>query len=544
MLFNSPEFIVFLLIVYSLYLVLPFRLQNYMVLFASYIFYGWWDTRFLFLIVISTCVDFWVGLTMENGRLSREQRLLPSIYLFIFAVLLLGINPSGQWSVADAKVDVFNHIQWWSVGLSVLGTLAFLAVAYAAYSILINLEENKRRTACVSISITTQIGLLGFFKYFNFFIDSLHAALAAGGIDATTWHLNIVLPVGISFYTFQSLSYTIDIYRKQAKPTDRFFDFAMFVAYFPQLQAGPIERARHLLPQFSNPRHLNLDQTTRGLFLIVFGFFKKVGIADGVAPIVDQVFGSSGRITWIDVIAGSVFFAVQIYCDFSGYTDIARGISKLLGIDLMVNFNQPYFSTNPQEFWRRWHISLSSWLRDYLYVPLGGNHGNLAFVCRNLMLTMVIGGLWHGAAWNFVLWGFYQGALLCGYRIWREYKPNKSAFWENPIARVILMGIFFAIVCYGWLLFRAQSFSQIAQFTSLLIHDFGNLDYGAGLPRLSSLLGIMLLAVVEVAQYWSNDSRYYRSLIVPARGFLVASMIAITFIGMSNEPAQFIYFQF
>ena len=236
------------------------------------------------------------------------------------------------------------------------------------------------------------------------------------GIEGHQLHLNIVLPVGVSFYTFQSLSYTIDIYRKQFKPTDRFFDFALFVAYFPQLQAGPIERGRQLIPQLSRPRLLNIDQISRGMYLIVLGFFKKIAIADGVAPIVDQVFGSNGRVSWIDVIVGAVLFAVQIYCDFSGYTDIARGLSKMFGIDLMVNFNQPYFATNPQDFWRRWHISLSTWLRDYLYVPLGGNRGGLLFVCRNLMITMLLGGLWHGAAWNFVLWGFYQGALLCTYR--------------------------------------------------------------------------------------------------------------------------------
>jgi hypothetical protein len=210
------------------------------------------------------------------------------------------------------------------------------------------------------VSLVTQLGLLGIFKYFNFFAESLSVALNSIGIQTSSLHLNIVLPVGISFYTFQSLSYTIDIYRRQFKPTDRFSDFALFVAYFPQLQAGPIERARHLIPQLAKPRQITIDQTSRGLYLIILGFFKKIAIADGVSPVVDQIFSSSGRVTWIDVIVGTVLFAVQIYCDFSGYTDIARGISKLLGINLIVNFDQPYFATNPQDFWRRWHISLSS----------------------------------------------------------------------------------------------------------------------------------------------------------------------------------------
>jgi D-alanyl-lipoteichoic acid acyltransferase DltB (MBOAT superfamily) len=269
-----------------------------------------------------------------------------------------------------------------------------------------------------------------------------------------------------------------------------------------------------------------------------------VGIADGVAPVVDQVFNSTGRITWIDVVLGATYFAVQIYCDFSGYTDIARGLSKLLGINLMVNFNLPYFARNPQEFWRRWHISLSTWLRDYLFIPLGGNHGNLYFVCRNLMITMVIGGLWHGAAWNFVLWGFYQGSLLCIHRIWRELRPGKPQASKYSIAQFASIFVFFIFTCYGWLLFRAQSIGQIAHFSNLLLSDFGNFDYGAGAPRLSSIFGIILLVLMELAQYSTESPCYYRTLARPLRGFLVASMIVVILMGMSNEPAQFIYFQF
>jgi alginate O-acetyltransferase complex protein AlgI len=414
------------------------------------------------------------------------------------------------------------------------------------------LDEPKRRICCLMVSLITQLGLLGIFKYFNFFAESLAVALNGIGIQSNGLHLNIVLPVGISFYTFQSLSYTIDIYRRQFKPTDRFSDFALFVAYFPQLQAGPIERARHLIPQLSKPRLITIDQTSRGLYLIILGFFKKIAIADGVSPIVDQIFGSSGRVTWIDVVVGTVLFAVQIYCDFSGYTDIARGISKLLGINLIVNFDQPYFATNPQDFWRRWHISLSTWLRDYLYVPLGGNHGNLAFVCRNLLITMLLGGLWHGAAWNFVLWGLYQGSVLCIYRIWRQYRSQDrpglldgvQQGLKHAICHLTANAAFFVVTCYGWLLFRAHSLAQITDFSYLLVADFGHLDYGGGTPRLSSLLGMSLLLLMEIAQYRKGDPCYYRCIPVPVRGFLIAAMIAITMMGMSNEPAQFIYFQF
>jgi D-alanyl-lipoteichoic acid acyltransferase DltB (MBOAT superfamily) len=289
------------------------------------------------------------------------------------------------------------------------------------------------------------------------------------------------------------------------------------------------------------------------LYLIVLGFFKKVAIADGVSPVVDQIFATSGQVSWIDVVIGTVLFAVQIYCDFSGYTDIARGISKLFGINLVVNFNQPYFATNPQDFWRRWHISLSSWLRDYLYVPLGGNRGSLAFVCRNLMITMILGGLWHGAAWNFVLWGFYQGLTLCIYRIWIEQtnrrspvqrSPQPQAEERRPLRHLIAMAGFFVVICYGWLLFRAHSLAQIVKFSSLLVTDFGNLSYGAGMPRLSALLGISLLLAMEVTQYWKADTHFYQRFPVAFRGFLIAAMIVVTLTGLSNEPAQFIYFQF
>jgi alginate O-acetyltransferase complex protein AlgI len=553
MLFNSPEFVVFFLLVYCLYLGLTFRFQNYMLLIVSYVFYGWWDTRFLFLVALSTTIDFWVGLMIENGRLQFRQWLVPALYFVISAVVFLGLDwkglpPLGMGSPDPGKLLVATMIGW-----SLAGSVAFLAFISIVFSILSKVDdERSRRILCLMVSLVTQLGLLGVFKYFNFFAESLSTALNEIGIETNSLHLNIVLPVGISFYTFQSLSYTIDIYRRQFKPTDRFADFALFVAYFPQLQAGPIERGRHLIPQLASPRKITIDQTSRGLYLVVLGFFKKIAIADGVSPVVDQIFNSSGRVAWIDVVAAAALFAIQIYCDFSGYTDIARGISKMLGINLIVNFDQPYFATNPQDFWRRWHISLSTWLRDYLYVPLGGSHGSLAFVCRNLMVTMLLGGLWHGAAWNFVLWGLYQGAALCIYRVWREYAGKRETAPETKIElfrtrivrRLLATAGFLAVVCYGWLLFRARSFTQIIDFTSLLVTDFGDLDYGARAPRLSAIFGMALLFAVELIQYWKTDPCFYKRLPVSIRGFLIAAMIAITLMGMSNEPAQFIYFQF
>jgi alginate O-acetyltransferase complex protein AlgI len=550
MLFNSPEFVAFCFLVYILYVGLPFRIQNYMLLVVSYIFYGWWDCRFLFLVALSTTVDFWVGLMIERGRLQPREWLLPALFLVVSAVAFLGLEPTAFLTALHGEpLDLGTLIKVPQIRWSFVGILIFITLVTFLFWFFSNMGEPARRAYCLMVSLVTQLGLLGVFKYFNFFVESLEAGLETLGIHSSSLHLNIVLPVGVSFYTFQSLSYTIDIYRRVFKPTDRFFDFALFVAYFPQLQAGPIERARQLLPQLAIPRLITLDSTSRGLYLIVLGFFKKVAIADGVSPIVDQIFATSGQVSWIDVIVGSVLFAIQIYCDFSGYTDIARGVSKLFGIDLVLNFNQPYFATNPQDFWRRWHISLSTWLRDYLYVPLGGNRGNLAFVCRNLMITMVLGGLWHGAAWNFVLWGFYQGMILSIYRIWTDLRnarqsPAPQTGLQQLFYHVALTVVFFAITCYGWLLFRAHSLAQIEKFSSLLLTDFGDLNYGAGSPRLSALLGIGLLLPLEVMQHWKADPYFYRQLPTPFRGLLIAAMIVITLIGMSNEPAQFIYFQF
>jgi alginate O-acetyltransferase complex protein AlgI len=543
MLFNSVEFFVFLALVYAAYRVLPFRAQNIMLLVASYVFYGWWDMRFLFLMAFSTTIDFWAGLTMHRGRLATRDKVVPAVFISAAALLFLGMN-AGEIFPGQARAEGIDGL----VRTDLLPLIAGgLAAGFTTLSLLgrwlTTLAEVQRRKACLIISVVTQLTVLGFFKYYNFFVDSMIAALGSGGVEASSWSLDIILPVGISFYTFQSISYAIDIYRREITPTRRFFDFALFVAFFPQLVAGPIERAKHLLPQISMPRHITFDESARGVFLIVVGLFKKVAVADGVAPIVDQIFGSGGFVSWIDVVIGTLLFAIQIYCDFSGYSDIARGVSKLFGVDLMINFNLPYFARGPSDFWRRWHISLSTWLKDYLYIPLGGNRGSSWFTGRNLMITMVLGGLWHGAAWNYVLWGFYQGTLLCIARFWGEWRP-KPAHPTGTVRNAASIAFFFIFVCYGWLLFRAHSFEQIVQFTGILFTDFGNLDYGGGIPRISALLGIPLLAAMELYQYLTNDRQFERRLVVPVRAALIAVMLTITLMGTSNEPAQFIYFQF
>lgn len=554
MTFNSIEFLLFLPLVLGLYYLTGHKLQNRMLLVASYFFYGWWDVRFLFLIVISTVIDFVCGLMIARGHVPLKERLLASLYACTAAFFFMTI-PWSEASLFSNSIPFFNFSEFVNVlgtkadWFPLLATAGVAVVFNLAYPLLKGLSENGRRKAFLWTSVTANLSILGFFKYFNFFAESLENATASLGMDASMLRLDIILPVGISFYTFQTMSYAIDIYRRQLEPTDRFLDFALFVSYFPQLVAGPIERASELLPRILKPRTINYEQITQGAFLVLWGLFKKVAIADGVAGAVDSIYLSTGDVTWADVVLGTVLFAVQIYCDFSGYTDIARGVSKLMGIDLMLNFNQPYFSTNPSEFWRRWHISLSSWLRDYLYIPLGGNRGGKLLTYRNLMITMVLGGLWHGAAWNYVLWGFYQGGILCAHLILfgkaRKAAAETGASRTLAVLKQIALTVsFFGVTCYGWLLFRAISLDQVLAFTSTLIFDFGELALTIKKPTLAAVAGLPVLILYEFAQYRAKDAECYERLVRPARGFLYASVLFLTCMGMSNDPAQFIYFQF
>lgn len=540
MLFNSLEFLIFLPIVYTVYRFSTFKVQNYVLLISSYIFYGWWDWRFLFLLIFSTSIDFWTGLVLDRGRLRRREMILPATSLSLAAVLLLGLNTSemfhrlgGGGEGAPLVTPMMPYV--------LVGVPAFLVLVAIVYRVLTSRPEETRRRACVIVSIATQLTILGFFKYFDFFADSLSEALGDIGLELPRQDFDIVLPVGISFYTFQSMSYAIDIYRRELRPTDRFLDFAVFVSFFPQLVAGPIERARSLLPQMSAPRTIGTDQVRRGLFLILFGMFKKVAIADGIAGTADTAYAIADP-SWATIVLGTAAFAIQIYADFSGYSDIARGVAKLFGVELMRNFNQPYFARSPRDFWTRWHISLSTWLADYLYKPLGGNRGSLAFTCRNLMLTMMLGGLWHGAAWNYVLWGTYHGCILSLHRT-LVYRFGQA---RDNLAQAFLKTAGFGMVTlYGWLLFRARSWPQIETYTATLFTGSGGLSFAASRPGFSAAFGFGLLAIWEIAQYRAGgDPKFYRALPSPLVGFAVAAMIFLTLMGTSNEPAQFIYFQF
>jgi len=476
LLFTDLTFWGFFAIVALLYVALPHRAQNRMLLVASYVFYGAWDWRFLSLILASTITDYIIGLRLEAEADPRRRRLF------------------------------------------------------------------------LNLSLAVNLGLLGVFKYLGFFADSFQALLATIGYQADPFTLSIILPVGISFYTFQTLSYTIDLYRREIRAERDFLDFALFVAFFPQLVAGPIERAKNLLPNIQNPRTLSWDHLRRGAVLCLLGLIKKVVIADGIAPFVDSVFASSNP-TQIDIMLAIWLFAIQIYCDFSGYTDIARGVAKMLGFNLMRNFAQPYFAANPQEFWRRWHISLSTWLRDYLYFSLGGNRGGRLRTARNLIATMLLGGLWHGAAWNFIAWGAYHGGLLAVHRAISRRRAGSGEGQARSILRwfwrLLRIAVFFQIVSYGWLLFRANSLDQINDMTQRLLGLTSTpMQLSVDLPAFATLLGIFGLVLWDSAVERSGDVQFYRKWPAALRALLYAGMIYFFAFGGTTQSTAFIYFAF
>jgi D-alanyl-lipoteichoic acid acyltransferase DltB (MBOAT superfamily) len=478
MLFNSQVFLIFFVVIYALYLLSQKRvkLQNTLLLVASYIFYGYWDWRFLSLIALSTFIDFYIGKSLGAVE-------------------------------GDTPADL------------------------------------KRRKILLFCSVGANLGILGFFKYFNFFTDSFAEMLNLFGLQADPITLNIILPVGISFYTFQTMSYTIDIYRNQLKPTQSLLDFAVFVSFFPQLVAGPIERAVNLLPQVEQPRRITMEHFNAGLFLILWGYFKKVVIADNTGEIANLIFNNYTTYSGFDLVIGVLAFAIQIYGDFSGYSDIARGISRLMGFELMINFRLPYFALNPTDFWQRWHISLSTWLKDYLYIPLGGNRKGDFATYRNLFLTMLLGGLWHGASWNFVIWGAFHGLILILYRKF-EKRPAHADPWGGEHSYLVVvakMALMFVLTLLGWLFFRASTAHQIGY---MLTHISLVLS-PEGLTLASSLLFFSLpLLVVQVFQYITRDLLILPKLPALARVPVYSFLLIWALIFGTTESAQFIYFQF
>ena len=470
--FNSIEFVAFLVIVLLVYYQLDHRRQNWFLLVASYVFYGWWDARYLALIVISTAVDYVVGLQLYQTKLERTRKL---------------------WLL---------------------------------------------------LSVLTNLGMLFTFKYFNWFADGLIALLAdfglSSGVDSVFFRFT--LPIGISFYTFQSMSYTIDIYRRKFTPVRSPLDFAVFVAFFPQLVAGPIERAAQLLPQVVRPRKISGLDLKAGCWLLLFGFFKKVVVADNMGRIASTGFDHGGNIQGWDVIIGVWAFAWQIYGDFSGYSDIARGVSRLLGFNLMLNFRMPYFAANPREFWSRWHISLSSWLRDYLYHPLGGNRFGTFKTYRNLSLTMLLGGLWHGAAWNFVAWGVYQGALLVFHRalLGRSSREKREASANWTPGRILRVALFFQAVCFGWVLFRVNALSDVVLLWDRMMIGGGSLFW----PAVYTFLLAAPVLILDWGFEKTGDELVVHRWPLPFR-VLTYTVLCTGILALGvRDGIEFIYFQF
>ncbi len=472
MLFDSPVFFVFLLIVVIAYWRLGWRAQNVLLVAASYFFYGWWDWRFLGLILVSTVVDF------------------------------------------------------------------FCALSIAA-------SDNKlRRKSLLTLSIALNLGFLGFFKYFNFFTDSLSHALTAIGIPVNVTLLRILLPPGISFYTFQALAYIVDVYFGRLKPARSLLDYALFINFFPHLIAGPIQRPSHLLPQVQSPRTFNPQQFNDGVLLILSGLFRKCVIADNCALLANAAFnGKMGEPTLPIVALGTYAFAWQIYGDFSGYSDIARGAAQLMGFEFMVNFRQPYLASSLQDFWRRWHISLSTWLRDYLYIPLGGSRDGESRTYRNLMITMLLGGLWHGANWTFVIWGGIHGLGQCIQRAMRTGSAGAGSASQPSFLRIWMRRIvIFHIVCLAWIFFRAQSVTDALTF-------IGGLRVPAWSPEFITafkLLAIFTLPLflLDLLLEARNEDFLFQKTTPPMQWAYASALVLIVALFSANQISAFIYFQF
>ena len=396
-----------------------------------------------------------------------------SVAFFQFLVtllVLLAVLPK-RWRKPFLLAASYYFYAYWDYRFTLL-ILTSTVVDYFIGPAIYRSQDGRRKRLLLLASVCVNLGLLGFFKYYNFFVDSASAVLSEWGLGIS--NLEIILPVGISFYTFQTMSYTLDIYRGKLKPARSFSDFALFVAFFPQLVAGPIVRAADFLPQLEHRVHIRGANLWAGTQIFLIGLFKKLMIADSVAPFVDAVHEYPGyyspMTTWLCVLA----YSLQIYCDFSGYSDMATGCARMMGYEFQRNFNMPYLSATITEFWRRWHISLSSWLRDYLYISLGGNRKGHLRTYTNLLTAMILGGLWHGASWNFVIWGTLHGAVLALHKAWTGMP--KPAFWNSGLIRVLGVASTFMFVSLVWVLFRAQDTQTMeAVYRKLLFLD----AYGA-----------------------------------------------------------------
>ena len=473
------------------------------------------------------------------------------IFLVFFAVVYAAYRAlphRGQnWLLLVSSYVFYGWWDWRFAGL--LAATSFFSWGSGLAIARCRERGNARGAWWTSFAnIALNLGILGFFKYWNFFADSFATLFGHFGLGLEPRLLGIVLPVGISFYTFQALSYSIDVYRGQLEPTRDWVDFFAFVAFFPQLVAGPIERAGHLLPQMANPRTVTGEKVRTGAWLAVWGLFKKVVIADNLSAMVDSTYGAAGATGAMGLMA-TYAFAMQIYCDFSGYSDMARGLARMMGFDLMENFRLPYLAADPKEFWARWHISLSTWLKDYIYIPLGGNRRGARRQTANLFATMLLGGLWHGAAWTFVAWGAYHGALLAGWHVWAR---RRLAGGRNPPPRApdgggrwlwVRRVVMFHLICLGWVFFRAGSFAEVWNVMA------GTFTRWAWDVRAANMLTALVLLcwplwAVQAVQEKAGSREVVGKLSLVPRTALYLVM-ALMFVWLANTGGgAFIYFQF
>lgn len=472
MLFNSISFAFYLPLVFSAYWLLGsrWRGQNFLLLVSSYLFYGWWDWRYLLLIAGCSAVNFYGGRIIYDV----QSRIIRRLMLIICCMVCLGA--------------------------------------------------------------------LGVFKYYNFFVESFVQLFACLGIHWSPYVLSLTLPVGISFFTFQALSYTIDIALGNLKPTKDWVEFFVFISFFPQLVAGPIERASNLLPQFQKPRRFDFDAATHGVCLIAYGLFKKMVVADALSQYVDHIWNDPLLYGGLACAVGVVFFAVQIYCDFSGYSDVARGVAKLFGFELMLNFDRPYLSRTFSEFWRRWHISLSSWFKDYVYIPLGGNRVPLLKLIRNIWIVFVLSGLWHGASWAFIAWG----ALHAAYLTFGLFK-RKWFCWGagNGLVVRVASVIFVDVgVAFAWIFFRSGTIVKSVEFLRALGSGDGAWTLSSICAGFSSIkFAFCLIAIgLLTASYFCPRDCNFKSLRAKL-AFTIAYAAAIVVLGMPSG-GEFIYFRF
>lgn len=478
MLFNSIDFAVFLPIFFVLYWFTTngnLKFQNFLIVVASYIFYGWWDWRFLSLIFFSTIVDYTIGRKLKT-------------------------------------------------------------------------EENQlKRKALLWTSIIVNLGFLGFFKYYNFFLENFISAFSFFGAEIKGNSLNIILPVGISFYTFQTLSYSIDVYKRKIEPTKDFIAFASFVSFFPQLLAGPIERAINLLPQFYNKRTFDYSKAVDGMRQILWGLFKKIVIADNCAEYANLIFNNSTDYSGSTLVLGAIFFTFQIYGDFSGYSDIAIGTSRLFGFNLMQNFAFPYFSRDIAEFWRRWHISLSTWFRDYLYIPLGGSRGSTLMRIRNTFIIFIVSGFWHGANWTFIVWGALNAVYFLPLLLTKNNRNHIDIIAKGKLLpsfrEFALMLITFGLTVLAWIFFRAENIGHATQYIKEIISPTF-----FTFPQILPKTPIALIGLFIIIEWFGREQEYAFSNIKLNKCFrwslYVTLILTIYFFGNYSEKIEFIYFQF